>query len=238
MDRVHDDAHRATPDPGPGRGRRVLVVEDESRLARLLGEILARDGYLPEIVHDGGSGLRAAVAGGYDVVLLDLMLPGMAGDEVLRRLRRIDGETPVIMLTARDEVATELTALGLGADDFITKPFRAEVLLARVSAAMRRSGRGPVVDCGPLRLDLPGRRLWVDGTEVALSVREFDLLAYLVDRRGIAVSKQELLDEVWDEPYGHPNLVEVCMVGLRRRIGTGHVQTVRGIGYRVQGDRR
>ncbi len=222
--------------PASGMGRRVLVVEDEVRLARLLGEALRRAGYAVDLAHDGVSGLRLAKAGGHDVVILDIMLPGMSGYRVLQELRAAGHDVPVLMLTAKDGEHDELDALELGADDYVTKPFSTLVLLARLSNLGRRRPSSHLQTLGRLRLDPEGHRAWIDDDELALSAREFGVLAHLMISPGRAVPKQELLDEVWNEPYGHANLVEVCMVGLRRKLGAGVVETVRNVGYRIDSD--
>ncbi len=229
-----------TPDsddsPVSGLGRRVLVVEDEVRLARLLGEALRRAGYAVDLAHDGVSGLSLAKAGGHDVVILDIMLPGLSGYRVLQALRADGHDVPVVMLTAKDGEYDELDALELGADDYVTKPFSTRVLLARLSNLVRRRPSSHLQTLGRLKLDSEQHRVWIGENELTLSAREFAVLAYLMSSSGRAVSKQELLDEVWQEPYGPANLVEVCMVGLRRKLGSGVVETVRNVGYRITSD--
>lgn len=224
--------------PASGMGRRVLIVEDEVRLARLLGEALRRAGYGVDIAHDGVSGLRLAKAGGHDVVILDIMLPGLSGYRVLQELRADGHDVPVVMLTAKDGEYDELDALELGADDYVTKPFSTRVLLARLSNLVRRRPSSHLQTLGKLRLDPEGHRAWMDDDELTLSAREFGVLAYMMSSPGRAVPKQELLDEVWNEPYGQANLVEVCMVGLRRKLGAGVIETVRNVGYRITSDDR
>jgi len=213
----------------------VLVVEDEVRLASLITELLHRSGYRVDSVHDGTSGLHALLTGEYDVVLLDLMLPGIDGGEVLARARRAGIATPVIMLTAQDDASVEAGALEHGADDYVTKPFSPQALVARVGAVLRRTQSHTVLALGELRIDLPARRVWVGQEGVDLTAREFDLLAALMSRGGTVVTKRTLLDEVWDDPYADPNLVEACMSGLRRKVGSDEIETVRGVGYRVRG---
>lgn len=217
----------------PARAR-VLVVEDEERLARLVAELLTREGYDVDTAHDGQQGLHAWITGRHDLVLLDLMLPTLSGDRVLARARTAGFDTPVIMLTARDEDHIEVEALHRGADDYVRKPFSSAALLARVAALLRRTQPAGVLSSGAVSVDTAARRVHVADREVDLSAREFDLLAHLVARRGAVVSKSELLDEVWDEPYADPNLVEACMVGLRRKLGVAAIETVRGVGYRIR----
>lgn len=216
-----------------GLGRRVLVVEDEVRLARLLRETLTRAGWIVDLAHDGNEGLLQARAGDYDVVVLDRMLPGLSGERVLERLRTSGHDVPVVMLTASDADDDQVGALRLGADDYVTKPFSTPVLLARLATVARRRPATSLQVVGAVRLDPDAHRAWVNEIEVSLSALEFALVSYLMSQRGRAVSKQELLDEVWDEPHADPNLVEVCMVGLRRKLGQGSIQTVRNVGYRL-----
>ncbi len=219
--------------PWLASGERVLVIEDEARLARLIGEALQRAGYRVDTVHDGPGGLRLGLAGGHDAIVLDLMLPGMSGYEVLKKLRGSGATTPVLILTAKDGEYDQLDALELGADDYLTKPFSTLILLARVATMIRRRPTAPVQWSGRVRLEPLRRRAWCDDVELGLTAREFDVLAYLVARPDEVVPKQALLEDVWLEPYATPNLVEVCVAGLRRKLGAGVIETVRNAGYRV-----
>src|SRR3712207_365716 len=191
---------------------RVLVVEDQPKMRLLLCRGLQEGGYAVDSVADGPSALHQATEEVYDLVLLDVMLPGFDGFEVLRRLRDRERWTPVLMLTARDDVRDRVRGLDGGADDYLVKPFAFSELLSRVRAIVRR-GRPPrptVLGCGPLRLDPAARTTTVDGTEVSLSPREFALLQMLLDRRGAVVTRSELLDSVWDSAYdGVSNVVDV-----------------------------
>jgi DNA-binding response OmpR family regulator len=214
-------------------GRRILLVEDEVRLARLLAEALRRAGAEVELAHDGAVGLLKAAAGGHDVVVLDIQLPGRSGYEVLRALRDAGHVVPVLMLTARDGERDELDALRLGADDYVVKPFSTPVLVARLANLAERRPAAPLLTVGRLRLEPERHRVWVADHEVSLTPREYAVLAYLVARAHRTIAKQELLDEVWDEPYADPNLVEVCVAGLRRKLGPGVIDTVRYAGYRA-----
>ena len=217
----------------PLAGRRILLVEDEVRLARLLSEALRRAGAQVESAHDGEVGLLKACAGGHDVVVLDLMLPVRSGYQVLQELRNAGHALPVLVLTARDGERDELDALRLGADDYVVKPFSTPVLVARLANLTERRTAPPLLTLGRVRLEPEQHRAWVGAREVGLTPREYAVLAYLVARADRTVRKQELLDEVWDEPYADPNVVEVCVAGLRRKLGPGFIETVRGAGYRA-----
>jgi two-component system, OmpR family, response regulator len=219
---------------------RVLVVEDQPKMRALLRRGLEEGGYAVDAVTDGKSALHQATEAVYDAIVLDVMLPGMDGFEVLRRLREAERWTPVLMLTARDSVNDRVRGLDGGADDYLVKPFAFSELLSRVRAIIRR-GRPPrpvVLRCGPLVLDPAARVATVGGTDVALSPREFALLEMLLDRDGAVVTRTELLDHVWDSSYdGVSNVVDVYVRNLRdkidRRFGVRLIHTVRGAGYRV-----
>jgi len=213
---------------------RVLIVDDEVRLAEALRQGLERRGYETTVVHDGNAAFSRAKAGAFDIILLDLMLPGMSGYRVLEALRAAGIDTPVLMLTAKDGEYDEADALDLGADDYVTKPFSTVVLLARMSALLRRRPDvAPVLTVGRLRLEPRRHRCWVDDDEVMLTAREYAVLTYLAERVDQAVSKQELLDEVWEESGLDPNVVEVCVMQLRKKVGSDVIQTVRNVGYRL-----
>jgi DNA-binding response OmpR family regulator len=219
---------------------RVLVVEDQPKMRHLLCRGLEEGGYAVDAVSDGESALHQATEGVYDAIVLDVMLPGIDGFEVLRRLREAERWTPVLMLTARDSVSDRVRGLDAGADDYLVKPFAFSELLSRIRAIVRR-GRPPrpvVLRCGPLALDPATRSATVGGTDVALSPREFALLEMLLDRDGAVVTRTELLDHIWDSSYdGVSNVVDVYVRSLRdkidRRFGLRLIQTVRGAGYRV-----
>jgi DNA-binding response OmpR family regulator len=219
---------------------RVLVVEDHPKMQALLRRGLQEGGYAVDAVSDGPSALHQATEAVYDAIILDVMLPGFDGFEVLRRLRDAERWTPVLMLTARDAVADRVRGLDGGADDYLVKPFAFSELLSRVRAVVRR-GRPPrpaVLRCGPLALDPATRTATVDGTDVALSPREFAVLEMLLSRDGGVVTRTELLDHVWDSSYdGVSNVVDVHVRSLREKIdrpfGLQLIQTVRGAGYRV-----
>ncbi|ASW54429.1 response regulator transcription factor [Plantactinospora sp. KBS50] len=215
---------------------RLLVVEDETRLARALQRGLQAEGFAVDVAADGPAGLDLARHGGYDAMILDVMLPGLSGYEVVRRLRGERCWLPVLMLSAKDGEYDQADGLDCGADDYLTKPFSYVVLLARLRALLRRGApRRPVVlSAGDLSLD-PARRLVTrDGAGVELTAREYAVLEYLMRRAGEVVSKTELLDHVWDDSLDTaPNAVEVYIGYLRRKIGRERLQTVRGAGYRL-----
>ena len=219
---------------------KILIVEDEEKLARFVELELVHEGYRVDKAMDGRDALEMAERGDYGLILLDVMLPGMSGMELLRRLRRTK-QTPVIMVTARDAVMDKVTGLDMGADDYITKPFEIEELLARIRAALRKrapataAGEGLLVS-GKLTLD-PGRHIVRYGEEeVSLTSREFDLLQALMENRSIVLRREQLLSKVWGYDYmGETNVVDVYIRYLRSKIderfGVKFIHTVRGVGY-------
>ncbi|WP_439082244.1 response regulator transcription factor [Streptomyces sp. WL006] len=217
---------------------RLLIVEDEKRLAVSLARGLTAEGFAVDIVHDGLEGLHRAGEGGYDLVILDIMLPGMNGYRVCAALRAAGHEVPILMLTAKDGEYDEAEGLDTGADDYLTKPFSYVVLVARVRALLRRRGAGtpaPVLTVGALRIDTAARRVIRDEGEVTLTAKEFAVLEQLALRAGQVVSKAEILEHVWDFAYdGDPNIVEVYISTLRRKLGAAAIRTVRGAGYRLE----
>ncbi|MEU1191077.1 response regulator transcription factor [Streptomyces sp. NPDC005859] len=222
---------------------RLLIVEDEKRLARSLAGGLTAEGYTVDVVHDGLEGLHRASESPYDLIVLDIMLPGMNGYRVCSTLRAAGNDVPILMLTAKDGEYDEAEGLDTGADDYLTKPFSYVVLVARVKALLRRRGQGAGVPAvhvlGDLRVDTAARRVFLrDGgteAEAALTAKEFAVLEQLVVRAGEVVSKTEILDHVWDFAYdGDPNIVEVYVSALRRKLGAGLIRTVRGAGYRLE----
>jgi DNA-binding response OmpR family regulator len=222
---------------------RVLVVEDEVALAASVKRGLEADGFAVDVAHDGVDGLWRAQETAYDVVVLDLMLPGMNGFQVCRRLRAAEVWTPILILTAKDGELDEAEALDTGADDFLTKPFSHLVLVARLRALLRRGApaRPAVIAAGDLRLDPAGRRCWRGDIEIALTARELSVLEHLVRHAGQVVSKRDVLDHVWDDDFeGDPNIVEVYVRYLRRKVdipfGRTSIETVRGSGYRLAAD--
>lgn len=219
---------------------KVLLVEDEEKLARFIELELTHEGYTVDKAFDGRAGLEAAESGGYDLILLDIMLPGLSGLEVLRRLRK-SSQVPVIILTARDAVMDKVTGLDTGADDYITKPFSIEELLARIRAALRKqivdaekdSGR---LSCADLLMDVYRHRVSRDGREIELTGREFALLQYFLENKTIVLTREQLLQKVWGYQYmGETNVVDVYIRYLRGKIDDGFdlklLHTVRGVGY-------
>ena len=218
----------------------ILLVEDEEKLARMVELELKYEGYSVEKAFDGRKGLELALSGAFDLVLLDIMLPQLSGMEVLRRLRR-ESQVPVIMLTARDSVVDKVSGLDSGADDYITKPFAIEELLARIRAALRtKSGRdSQMLAVGPLAMEVESRRVTVRGQEVELTKKEFDLLRHLLENKGRVVSREVLLDHVWGFDFvGETNSVDVYIRFLRSKIdeafGIKLIHTVRGVGYVIK----
>ncbi|NMH99262.1 winged helix-turn-helix domain-containing protein [Pseudonocardia acidicola] len=219
---------------------RVLLVEDERPLAELVRRGLAAEGHTVQIASDGPSGLAAASTGQHDVVVLDIMLPGLSGYRILQRLREAGIWTPVLMLTAKDGEYDEADAFDLGADDYLTKPFSFVVLLARLRALLRRAGeaRPTVLTVGDLRLDPARHRVHRGEVEITLTPREFGVLEYLMRHAGEVVTKTDILRAVWDAHYeGEVNVVEVYVGYLRRKIDapftTTSIETLRGVGYRM-----
>lgn len=215
---------------------RLLVVEDEARLAAALHRGLQAEGFAVDVASTGPAGLEAARHGEYDAMVLDVMLPGLSGYEVVRRLRAERRWLPVLMLSAKDGEYDQADGLDCGADDYLTKPFSYVVLLARLRALLRRGApeRPAVLAVGDLRLDPARRRVTRAGVEVSLTGREYALLDYLMRRPGTVVSKIELLDHVWDASVETaPNAVEVYVGYLRRKLGRDRLETVRGAGYRL-----
>ena len=220
---------------------KILLVEDEEKLARVVELELRYEGYEVEKAFDGREGLEKALSGGFDLILLDIMLPSMSGMEVLRRLRR-ESQVPVIMVTARDTVVDKVSGLDSGADDYITKPFEIEELLARIRAALRKRParqEGTVLTAGPLTMDPERHEVTVRGTPVELTRREFDLLRYLLENKEKVISRESLLDNVWGFDFvGETNAVDVYIRFLRSKIdeafGIKLIHTVRGVGYVIR----
>ena len=218
---------------------RILLVEDEEKLSRMVELELRYEGYEVEKAFDGRTGLERALAGDFDLILLDIMLPALSGMEVLRRLRK-ERQTPVILLTARDAVVDKVSGLDAGADDYVTKPFAIEELLARIRAALRKRpaapAEAPKLTCGALVMDVERHEVSVSGTPVELTRREFDLLRYLLENKEKVISRESLLDNVWGFDFaGETNAVDVYIRFLRSKIderfGVKIIHTVRGVGY-------
>ena len=223
---------------------RILLVEDEEKLARMVEMELKYEGYGVEKAFDGRTGLEQALSGTFDLVLLDIMLPQLSGMEVLRRRRR-ESQVPVIMLTARDSVVDKVAGLDSGADDYITKPFAIEELLARIRAALRKkSGAADLsvpLAAGPLVMDVERHQVTVRGQNVELTKKEFDLLRHLLENKGRVLSREALLDAVWGFDFmGETNSVDVYVRFLRSKLddsfGLKLIHTVRGVGYVIKED--
>jgi DNA-binding response OmpR family regulator len=220
---------------------RVLVVEDEPRLAASLSTGLVGEGHAVDVAADGAEALWFADEHTYDVVVLDLMLPVMSGTEVCRRLRERGDWTPVLMLTARDGAADMVAGLDVGADDYVTKPFAFDVLLARLRSLARRrvAERPTVLAVGDLELDPASRQVRRGGTPIEVTTREFALLELLMRNAGLVLSKSQVLGALWGFDFdGDPNVVEVYVGRLRRKVdrpfGTQSIRTVRGAGYLLE----
>ncbi len=227
-----------------GVGLSLLLVEDEPKVASALEKGLRGEGYRVDVALRGDRGLELARKGEYALVILDLMLPGMDGLEILRTLRREGNRTKVLVLTARDAVEDRVLGLDSGADDYLVKPFAFAELLARVRALLRRGGEEPhqVLRAGTVEVDLSARRAKVDGEEMEFTRREFDLLAYLVRNRGRVVTREMLVREVWREvPTSIPmdNVIDVYISRLRKKVdrapGESLIRTVRGVGFILEG---
>ncbi len=224
---------------------RILIIEDEAKIARFVELELIHEGYEADKAADGRTGLDMALSGRYDVVLLDVMLPGLNGLEVLRRLRG-ESAVPVIMLTARDAVMDKVSGLDMGANDYITKPFAIEELLARIRAILRAAekpaARQSVLRLGALALDPARHTVTYGDSPLRLTYKEFLLLQTLMENRDIVLSRDTLLEKVWGYDYmGETNVVDVYIRYLRQKLddafGVKLIHTVRGVGYVIKGDK-
>ena len=223
--------------------RTILVIEDERDLAELIAINLERAGYEPHQAHDGRAGLESAKAIIPDLILLDVMLPGLAGTEVAQRLRldSVTAHIPIIMLTAKSAEADEVVGLSAGADDYITKPFSLTVLLARIESVLRRAmpdpGRKTTLEAGPVRIHTDTHRVTVHDEDVKLTLTEFRLLACLVEGRGAVLSRKELMHKaIGPGVRVTPRTIDVHVTALRRKLGDAGnmIETVRGVGYRLE----
>ncbi|WP_028279896.1 response regulator transcription factor [Arthrobacter sp. H5] len=219
---------------------RVLVVEDEAGLARGLRRGLEAEGFAVDVAVTETDGLWLARESQYAAVLLDIMLPGMDGYTVCRTLREEKNWVPILMLTAKDSIGDQVDGLDTGADDYLTKPFSFEVLLARLRAIIRRgtSERPTVLEAVDIRVDPASRRVWRGDDLIEVTAREFAVLEYLIRHAGQVVSKREVLNNVWDFDFeGDPNIVEVYVRHLRNKLdrpfGRAAIETLRGAGYRL-----
>jgi DNA-binding response OmpR family regulator len=217
----------------------LLLVEDDEAIAEPLGRALKREGYDVEAVCDGAVALERLKCGDIDVMVLDLGLPSVDGIEVCRRVRVWDKELPIVMLTARTEEIETVIGLDTGADDYVTKPFRVAELMARIRAAVRRhSAALPIVN--GVRVDEASRRAWIEDRELVLTPKEFDLLALLIREAGNAVTREQIMSEVWDEHwYGPTKTLDMHISWLRRKLGDDAadphlITTLRGVGFRFE----
>lgn len=227
----------------------ILVIEDEPTLARLLSYNLNREGYDVTVAENGGDGLRLAVTQAFDLIILDIMLPGLNGFEVLSRMRERGVQKPVIILTARSAEDEIVRGLRMGADDYMTKPFGVDELLARVSAVLRRSGgRGAAdggssrdetkIEIGDLVIYPKKYEVWAKGEPIALRPKEFEVLLYLIQRPGIVVTRDDLMNAVWGFDYiGGQRTVDVHVSSLRKKLELGRhslkIDSIRGVGYKL-----
>ena len=217
----------------------ILVIEDDRRLADLIARRLRTAGYIAETCDDGSRGLDRATAGDLDLAIVDVMLPGLDGISLTRTLRDRDVAIPILMLTARDGVDDRVDGLRSGADDYLIKPFAFDELLARVDALARRSRGAPagaILRHGAVTLEPRSRRVHVEGEEVELTSKEFDLLTCLLEHRGQVLTRAELKELVWDFPFdAQTKVVDLYVHYLRRKLGPGGdiIRTVRGVGYSV-----
>ncbi len=218
---------------------RILVIEDEPAIVRTLERGLGAHGYTVMSADNGEDGVRLAASEPVDVVLLDIALPGLDGHQVLARLRAQRQDLPILMLTARDDVQNKVAALAAGADDYLTKPFILEELVARIRAMTRRSDqvRSSALEAGDIKLDLLSRRCWRDETSIELSSREFALLEYFMRNPGRLLTRQQILSAIWEYDFDpESNVVDVYVRYLRRKIdkegAPSRITTLRGMGYR------
>jgi two-component system OmpR family response regulator len=219
---------------------RVLVIEDEVRLAETIRRGLVSEGFAVDVSHRGDVGFETATSDQFDAIVVDIMLPGKSGYDIVRDLRAIGVWTPILVLSAKDGEYDLADAFDLGADDYLVKPFSFVVLFARLRALVRRGApeRPAVLTAGDLKLNPASRRVSRAGVELTLTPREFSILEFLMRYRGTVVSKSEIVRSIWDTNYtGDENIVEVYIGYLRRKIdlplSTNHIETVRGVGYRL-----
>ena len=220
---------------------RVLLIEDDVTIARLLKEGLEDESYAIDVVNDGSEGYRTAAADDYDIIILDIMLPGMNGYEVCRALRNDGNKTPILMLTARDAERDIVEGLDTGADDYLAKPFSFDVLLARIRALLRRPNEKleEVLQVGDLKLDPSSKRVTRASQEISLTAKEYGVLEYLMRNKGKVLSKEQIISHVWDfDADVLPNNVELFIMFLRRKIDKPFksklIHTVSGFGYKLE----
>ncbi|WP_182085610.1 response regulator transcription factor [Aureimonas sp. ME7] len=216
---------------------RILIVEDDVNLRRQLNEAMGSAGYVVDQASDGEEGHFLGDTESYDAVILDVGLPKMDGISVLERWRREGRSMPVILLTARDRWSDKVAGIDAGADDYVAKPFHMEEVLARVRALIRRAAghSSSEIHCGPLRLDTKASKASLDGAPLKLTSHEYRLLSYLMHHQGELVSRTELIEHMYDQDFDRDsNTIEVFIGRLRRKIGNELIETVRGLGYRMQ----
>jgi DNA-binding response OmpR family regulator len=221
-------------------GERVLLVEDEASISEPFSRALARDGFVPMIASTVAEARSLLEESEPDIILLDLMLPDGDGRELAREVRAVS-QVPIIMLTARGSEVDRVVGLELGADDYVVKPFAAAEVIARIRAVLRRSRRSEPpgrLTAGDVRIDVAARRAWLEGRELSLTRKEFDLLTRLARSAGRVVTREDLMSDVWDENwFGSTKTLDVHMAALRRKLGEDpaaprHIETVRGVGFR------
>ncbi|MFC3053604.1 response regulator transcription factor [Kordiimonas pumila] len=218
---------------------RVLIVEDDEALASQIKESLLDVGYAVDVSHDGEDGHFLGDTEPYDAVVLDLGLPVMDGKSVLKRWRADGKKMPVLLLTARDSWTDKVEGLDAGADDYLTKPFIVEELLARLRALIRRSAgqSNPTLECGPVLLDTRNGKVTVSGRSIKLTAQEFKLLSYLMHHEGKVISRTELTEHIYDQDFDRDsNTIEVFVNRIRKKMGVNIIGTVRGLGYRLEAD--
>jgi DNA-binding response OmpR family regulator len=219
----------------------VLIVEDDASVARFLEQATREAGYAPRVTDDGLAALELARATAFDLILLDVMVPGLDGFEICRRLRAAHVATPILIITARDALDDKVKGLDIGADDYLVKPFQVAELLARVRALLRRGSSGPpVLQVADLMLDPVSRQVSRNGDAILLSATEYTLLEYLMRNAGRVLTRSMLLEHVWQYDFeGSDNVLDVYISYLRRKIERGRgpalIHTVRGVGYRIEG---
>ena len=223
---------------------RILIVEDEVKIARFLELELKHEGYEVALAGDGRLGLEKALHDNIDLIVLDIMLPGLSGIEVCRRVR-VESQVPIIMLTAKDDVTDKVAGLDIGADDYMTKPFAIEELLARIRVALNRSSKkaenkNELLQIGELKLNIKSHSAFYGDEELVLTKKEYELLEYLIRNKNVALTREQLLNNVWDyEYFGDTNVVDVYIRYLRQKIDEKYaihlISTVRGVGYIIKG---
>lgn len=224
--------------------KKILIIEDEKSISRFLQLELKHEGYDCDAAYEGRSGLDKALSGNFDLIILDLMLPNVNGTQICKIIRSEGVTTPVIMLTAKDDVSDKVMGFDVGADDYMTKPFAIEELLARIRAALKKQNRAeetPVLKAGRLSLNRDKFEVYFDNEPITLTKKEFDLLAYMMLNKNLVLSRDKLVENVWGYEYeGETNVTDVYIRYLRSKIdqvyNTNYFRTVRGIGYQFKTD--